>query len=213
MKKRKKLNSESMQHQDAIACFGGAYCLQICLEGLEPLTYQYKERIPDRDFSTWLVRGAQLFTLLQTPEGTRLYDHQTDFLHYAGADIMIPRGTLENHAFLCQSVRDDGEVPRLLIFDLVTPRIENPVERHAVLLRCQAQLPTCCHVQWAGETDALRRFLASNTLPHAVECIASLNKPLVLVKEGTPPCVSEEVMRITRQSEAPRPPTPRRGGF
>jgi hypothetical protein len=134
---------------------------------------------------TWLARGARFYTLIQTPHGTRVYDHADDLLYYAGPGAQLAPECPPGHAFLCQTVCDrqasGPPVPRLLAMDLVLPAIECPRQRNEALRRLAHVLPPACHVQWAGDRRALDGFLP--TVPHDVECPVALRAPLQLVRE------------------------------
>jgi hypothetical protein len=142
---------------------------------------------PDKDLVTWLVEGSRFLVLAQTARGTRVYDTHDDYLYYAAPHAHLSPGCPPGHAFLCQTVQDHGEppVPRLLVTDLVYPRIECPRARNAVLRSLAHVLPPVCHLQWAGNRAALERFVEGGGVPHRVAGIAALRGPLALVREPT----------------------------
>jgi hypothetical protein len=139
------------------------------------------------DVVTWLAKGTRFYTLLRTNTGTRVYDHEEDTLYYANPNTELHRDCPDGYAFLCQTVcdrqPDNTCTPRLLVMDLVCPRIENPRERGDTLRRMAPLLPHVCHVQWAGERTALEQFVSSGSVPHDVETIVALRAPLQLVRE------------------------------
>jgi hypothetical protein len=143
---------------------------------------------PDTDLVTWLVKGTRFLTLFKTQQGTRVYDHADDLLYYANPNSELHMDCPEGHAFLCQSVcdrcEDGGETPRLLVTDLVCPRVDCPRMRGDTLRRLAPLLPHICHVQWAGDKPVLERFIQSGSVPHDVETLVALRGPLQLVRES-----------------------------
>jgi hypothetical protein len=178
-----------MHRDDALALACGALCLQI--HSVLPLAMQgvsvSVEPIRPDDVVTWLAKSARFLTLVKTARGTRVYDHADDLLYYASPDAELARDCPEGHAFLCQAVCDRQPdnaqpVPRLLVTDLVAPPIACPRERGEALRRLAPCLPRACHIQWAGDGQALRKFLPS--VPHDVEALVALRAPLQLVRES-----------------------------
>jgi hypothetical protein len=177
-----------MHRDDALALACGALCLQVhqvlpaAVRGASVSVGSMRAG----DVVTWLARGARFYTLVQTPHGTRVYDHTDDLLYYAGPCAQLAPECPPGHAFLCQAVCDrqpDGLlVPRLLATDLVLPAIECPRQRNETLRSLAGVLPRGCHVQWAGDRAALEAFLP--TIPHDVECPVALRAPLQLVRES-----------------------------
>jgi hypothetical protein len=177
-----------MHRDDALALACGALCLQVhqvlpaAVRGASVSVGSMRAG----DVVTWLARGARFYTLVQTPHGTRVYDHADDLLYYAGPCAQLAPECPPGHAFLCQAVCDrqpDGLlVPRLLATDLVLPAIECPRQRNETLRSLAGVLPRGCHVQWAGDRAALEAFLP--TIPHDVECPVALRAPLQLVRES-----------------------------
>jgi hypothetical protein len=120
---------------------------------------------------------------------TLAYCHGNNTLFYAKPEFMLKHGTPDGHAFLTQLAEDKETagggpcVPRLLVMDLVTPRIDDPRARYDRLRQLAGpSLPGTCVLQWAGQPDALRAFL-NNGLPHEVAGIVALGAPLALTKE------------------------------
>lgn len=178
-----------MHRDDALALACGPLCLQIqpvlpaAMRGASVAVGQ----IQAADLVTWLARGARLYTLVQTRQGTRVYDHADDLLYFASPNAELDRACPDGHAFLCQTVCDrqpssGPPTPRLLVMDLVSPAIESPRERNEALRRLAHVLPHICHVQWAGERRALEAFLPA--VPHDVEAVVALRAPLQLVREA-----------------------------
>lgn len=178
-----------MHRDDALALACGPLCLQIqpvlpaAMRGATIAVGQ----LHATDLVTWLAKGARLYTLVQTGEGTRVYDHADDMLYFASPDAELGRACPEGHAFLCQTVCDrqpsGPPIPRLLVLDLVAPAIESPQDRNEALRKLAHVLPHVCHVQWAGERQALEKFLPA--VPHDVEAIVALRAPLQLVRESS----------------------------
>ena len=179
-----------MHRDDAIAFACGPLCLQIHSVlplAMQPVSIQHHPIQPETDVVTWLAKDARFLTLIRTTGGPRVYDHAEDMLYYANPNTELHKDCPEGNAFLCQSVCDtqpDGStVPRLLVMDLVCPRIECPRQRGVTLRRMAHMFPHVCHVQWAGDKLALQRFVDSGTVPHPVEAPVALRGPLQLVRE------------------------------
>ena len=74
-----------MHRDDALALACGPLCLQIqpvlpaAMRGASVAVGQ----IQAADLVTWLARGTRLYTLVQTRQGTRVYDHADDLLYFA----------------------------------------------------------------------------------------------------------------------------------
>jgi hypothetical protein len=179
-----------MQRDEALAFACGPLCLQvhsILPLAMQPVSICVEPILQGPDVVTWLAKGARFLTLIKTTAGTRVYDHAEDMLYYANPNTELHMDCPEGYAFLCQSVCDalpDGSaVPRLLVMDLVCPRIECPRQRGVTLRRMSHVFPHVCHVQWAGDKLALQRFVESGLVPHAVEAPVALRAPLQLVRE------------------------------
>lgn len=178
-----------MHRDDALALACGPLCLQVhqtLPKALRGASVAVGAIHAEQDLVTWLARGARFFTLIHTPQGTRVYDHADDLLYYAGPDAQLAPECPPEHAFLCQTVCDrqpsGPPIPRLLVMDLVLPAIECPKQRNEALRMLAHVLPRACHVQWAGHKQALEAFLP--TIPHDVECVVALRAPLQLVRES-----------------------------
>jgi hypothetical protein len=179
-----------MHRNDALALACGSLCLQVhsvLPAALRSVSLSTAERISGSDLVTWLAKGARFYTLVQTRGGTRVYDHADDLLYYANPNTELCKTCPEGHAFLCQTVCDrqpsGPPVPRLLVVDLIAPGVECPKQRNEALRRLAHVLPHTCHIQWAGERQALEKFLPS--VPHDVEAIVALRAPLQLVRESS----------------------------
>ena len=191
-----------MHRDDALALACGPLCLQV--HPVLPAAMRGASialgPIQAADLVTWLAKGARLYTLVRTQHGTRVYDHADDLLYYASPDAELDQRCPEGHAFLCQTVCDrqpSGQpVPRLLVLDLVSPAIECPRERNEALRRLGPLLPHICHVQWAGERQALERFLP--TVPHDVEAVVALRAPLQLVREASSGIAALDALDLPR---------------
>lgn len=181
-----------MHRDDALALACGPLCLQI--HSILPAAMRGAtiavEKIQPTDLVTWLAKNTRLYTLIQTEQGTRVYDHADDLLYFASPNVELDRACPPGHAFLCQTVCDrqtsatqaSPPTPRLLVMDLVAPVIESPHSRNEALRRLAHVFPHTCHVQWAGERQALESFLPS--VPHDVECVVALRAPLQLVRDA-----------------------------
>ena len=191
-----------MNRDDALALACGPLCLQVhpvlpaAMRGASIAVGQ----IQPADLVTWLAKGARFYTLVQTQGGTRVYDHADDLLYFASPNAELDRACPEGHAFLCQTVCDrqpsGPPIPRLLVMDLVSPAIESARERNEALRKLSPVLPHICHVQWAGERQALEKFLPS--VPHDVETILALRAPLQLVREASSGIAALDVLDLLR---------------
>jgi hypothetical protein len=164
-------------------------CLQInsvMPHAMQPVSVA-NEGITATDLVTWLVKGARFLTLIKTARGTLVYDHADDFLYFANPDTELHKDCPEGHAFLTQTVQDrqpDGSTtPRLLVMDLVYPRIDCPRVRGDTLRSLSHLFSHVCHVQWSGYRAALEKFVHSGSVPHDVEALVALRGPLRLSRE------------------------------
>ena len=78
---------------------------------------------------------------------------------------------------------DGSTTPRLLIMDLVCPRIECPRVRGDTLRSLSHLFSHVCHVQWSGYRAALEQFVQSGAVPHDVESLVALRAPLRFSRE------------------------------
>jgi hypothetical protein len=188
-----------MQDDDVLALMCRGLCVEVgpsYSAALKPTVIE-TGALPPCVPATWLAKGCRLITLIQTDRGTRIYDQKEDFLYYASEAAQLGAGCPPGHAFLGQTVCDrdrtgKNATSRVLIMDLISPRIEDPFERGAQVRRFQPCFPSTCHVQWAGERASLERFLRQGDIPHEVECVVGLREPGKLIREpdfsrgGTP---------------------------
>lgn len=170
-------------------------CSEVCLQlgasvaqGTQPVRIT-PGKVKDDALTTWLVQDTHMFTLIKSGMATLAYCHGNNTLFYARPEFMLKPTAPDGHAFLTQLAEDrhvDGQgqsVPRLLVMDLVAPRIESPSARYERLRQlAEPSLPGSCVLQWAGHPKALRAFL-QNGLPHDVAGIVALGAPLALTKE------------------------------
>jgi hypothetical protein len=190
-----------MHRDDAIAFACGPLCLQIHSVlplAMQPVSIQHHPIQPETDVVTWLARDTRFLTLIKTVSGTRVYDHADDLLYYANPNTELHKDCPEGHAFLCQTVCDrlpDGTLtPRLLITDLVCPRVECPRQRGDTLRRLTPMFSHVCHVQWAGDKQALESFVAQG-MPHEVEALVALRAPLQITRGPTTCIAALECLR------------------
>ena len=176
-----------MHKDDALALACGTLCLQlhaVLPDAMKKIAVSH-DKINGNDLTTWLVKGSRFFTLIQTLSGTRVYDHDGDYLYYANPNTELGRECPDGHAFLAQTVEDrtgESVTCRLLIMDLVCPKVEDPRKRGEILRAMAHFFPSSCHVQWSGDHAALQSFI-SNGMPHEVECIVALREPGRLYRE------------------------------
>jgi hypothetical protein len=194
-----------MHRDDALAFACGTLCLQVHSVlplAMKPVTVQHDAIHANKDLVTWLARGARFLTIIKTVVGTRVYDHADDMLYYANPNTELPKDCPEGHAFLCQTVCDrlpDGSsTPRLLVMDLVCPRIDCPRQRGDTLRRLTHVFPSACHVQWAGDMQALQAFVSSGVVPHEIEALVALRSPLQIIREPSKGIAALESLKTGR---------------
>jgi hypothetical protein len=180
-----------MNRDDSLAFACGSMCLEI--SSIASATLQCPSIVYDTihasdDLVTWLVEGGRFLILVQTAQGTRVYDPQDDFLYYAVPHTQLGAACPVGHAFLCQPVLDARggggvPVPRLLVTDLVSPPILCPKLRGETLRSLGGCLASACHLQWSGNRAALERFVGGGGVPHRVGPLVALRAPLVLARE------------------------------
>jgi len=137
-------------------------------------------------YTSWIAKGAHWFTIIKHNNQTLVYCHFNQMMFYASPNIQLHPLMPDGHAFLAQTCIDNNTTPRLLILDIIHPYVEDPQARGHTLRQLTQFFPTTsCHVQWAGDVTSLRKFLA-NGLPHPVECIVSLQKPMQITREQVP---------------------------
>lgn len=198
-----------MDPDDALAFACGPLCLE--LQTVDPDLLQPPALLPapsarpldpGRDLFTWLVEGGRFLTLVQTPRGTRVYDTEGDLLYHAAPHAQLAPECPPGHAFLCQTVQDaqpDGTLtPRLLVTDLVAPRIECPARRGEALRGMGHFLPPVCHIQWAGNRAALERFVGSGAVPHRVAGLVALRAPFQFVREASTGIAALDALDLPR---------------
>lgn len=182
-----------MSRDDALGFVCSSLCLEIQTVDLDilraPKFIPVPAIDPETDLVTWLVEGGRFLILVQSINGTRVYDTEDDYLYYAMPHTQLSSSCPVGHAFLCQTVQDkqpDGtHTLRLLVTDLVSPRIDCPVRRGEALRGMGPFLPQVCHVQWAGNRKALEQFVASGVVPHRVAGLVALRAPLELARESS----------------------------
>ena len=194
-----------MRRDEALSLLCCSPCLQvheILASTTAPVSVKVGPVAPGTDVVTWLAKDALFFTLVQTPQGTRVYEHAEDMLYFASPDAQLHRDCPPGTAFLCQTVCDrqpEGPVqPRLLVMDLVAPVIACPRERNERLRRLASTLPFVCHLQWAGEKRALQGFVAGGFVPHDVAALVALRAPLELVRESGTGIAALDVLDLPR---------------
>lgn len=170
-------------------------CSEICLQlGASVAQATQAVRLTQGTIScdalaTWLVSDTHMFTLIKCGSSTLAYCHSNKTLFYAKPEFMLRPTTPDGHAFLAQIAEDRADggkhsaIPRLLVMDLIYPRILEPNARYKRLLQLSPLcLPETCVLQWAGQPKALREFL-QNGLPHDVSGIVAFGAPLSFTKE------------------------------
>jgi len=203
---------------DAISLVCGEICLQlgsIVAQATQPVRL-VPGKITDASVTTWLVHGTHMFTLIKHGAVTLAYCHGNQTLFYARPEFMLSSTTPDGYSFLAQLAEDRERearpdappqtTPRLLIMDLVTPRIEEPGKRYDALRALPFGFPPSCVLQWAGHQNALRKFLQGG-LPHEVSGVIALCGPLHMVRElrveAPVPCLEFDVRRMEARVEDP----------
>jgi hypothetical protein len=163
----------------ALHVLAGDVCLQIgCADKCRVLTKPLPGIICPDSPSTWLC-DSHFFTLFKSNGGTLLFSHTNEVLYHASMDAQLSQDC-PDLCFLCQFTTDsmpEGDVPRLLVFDL---NVKLPAAaRGEMLWGLQIHLPPLCCVQWIGP----RQFLTTgfiSSLPHKIRGVVALGSdPLV----------------------------------
>lgn len=171
-----------MNLSEALAFVCGEHFLQI-----NPLFSQVFQKIDiqksnccdDLACASWLAKDSHWFTIMKWNDNTLVYCHCNQMAYYASPNIQLPSNFPDNHAFLAQTTLDNGQFPRLLIFDLVLPVFPDPMQRGSILRTLSPLFPATCHVQWSGHLEALKKFVNGGNLPHLVDgLVGYTNNPL-----------------------------------
>lgn len=193
-----------MHLDDALAFVAADVCLRVhdVLPNLTKNVDLSMGALRDDDHTTWLVKGAQLFTLIKHARQTLVYCHANAQLYHASPEMALAESCPDNHAFLGQAVEDaegGGVKPRLLVFDVSHPAEQDPRRRGETLRSLSHAFPPACHVQWAGLLKSLKAFLAKTKLPHEVDAALALRGSMQLVRElGTDGGRAAKRRRTTR---------------
>lgn len=176
-----------MHLDDALAFVAADMCLRVhdVLPSLTSLPEISPGKVTDSDHTTWLVKGAKLFTLIKHSKHTLAFCHENSQLYYASPDVALAESCPDNHAFLAQAAEDNIEgrlQPRLLVFDLAHPREDDPKKRGQTLRSLSHVFPPACHVQWVGPHKFLRKFLSNTELPHEVDAVLALRASMQVVR-------------------------------
>ena len=168
--------------EQALSILAAEVCVQIspCI----PAICRNLERLPPPPESdslcTWLCKDSHFFTLFKTEASspTLLYSHSNEVLYYASVLAQLSPSCPLATGFICQFTHDslpDGLVPRLLVFDTISPQSMPAAARGDFLRALSAHIPQplCC-VQWIGP----RRYLSGDFikgLPHAISGVLYLS--------------------------------------
>lgn len=176
--------AQPMELSEALAFLCGEHFIQVdavFAQVMQPIQITtIHTELPADSYASWMAKGAHWFTLMKRKGQTVVYCHANDMMYFASPNVQLPPSIPDNYAFLAQTALDNKTQPRLLILDILLPDLGAPAARGQVLR--QMQFPSTCHVQWAGEITSLRKFLHKG-LPHEVECVFSLDKPLCIFRE------------------------------
>ena len=119
---------ENMHIREALQLVCGDICLQVnsVIPGATQGVQVVPGKIEDGAHATWLAKGTHLFTLIKCGMMTVVYCHENKTMFYANQNFMLKKDAPDGHAFLAQIVEDreaNGLTPRLLIMDLVCPKV------------------------------------------------------------------------------------------
>ena len=144
-------------------------------------------RHPDKEaLVTWIPKDSHFFSLMRVGGDSLVYCHSTDTLYAASPHATLADSCPNDVCFLAQFCQDTGDIPRLLVFDIIEspakPPETSPSKRGEQLRSYAHVLPApLCTVQWAGWTGPLRTFVSS--LPHKAEYFMELTKdPLAVIR-------------------------------
>lgn len=167
----------------ALHILAGDVCLRISpadIATCRPLVVPPSTRpIYPETLSTWLCDGAHFFTLFKSKgvDGTLLFSHTNEMLYYASVSAQLSPNCPQDIAFLCQFTTDsmpDGDIPRLLAFDVLCPTPLSSSARGDLLRNMHTHLPCpLCIVQWIGP----RRYISQDFiagLPHKIKGVVAL---------------------------------------
>ncbi len=135
-------------------------------------------------FFTWRPKKTHVFTLIKTIADTVVYCHDNDTAYYANPcaklGTAVPAGVAMLAHWCIDDLRDDTKTPHLLVFDIMDQGAADPATRGERLRMLSGALPQpLCVVQWAGNIEALNKFIP--TLPHEVECTVALTEDPLIV--------------------------------
>jgi len=118
-----------MHLRDALQLVCGDICLQVnsVIPGATQGVQIVPGKIDEEAHATWLAKGTHLFTLIKCGMMTVVYCHENKTMFYANQNFMLKKEAPDGHAFLGQLVEDREAgglvVPRMLIMDLVCPKV------------------------------------------------------------------------------------------
>lgn len=154
-------------------------CRQVKHAPLPELLWDQPLPPPPDSIATWLCKDSVFFTLIRSNQETLVFCHDNQTLYYASPAAQLAPECPVGTAFLCQFTTDhlpEGQVPRLLVFDMVSPVDFSPQARSERLRSYGQCLPQpLCHIQWVG----FLRYLTPEfvrKLPHRAEglfCLGS----------------------------------------
>lgn len=158
-------------------------CLEPCLwigeflEWCKP--FQCEETADACELFTWKPENSDYVYLIKILGFTLAYVPCRDMVYFVNPVYGMNNQCPANTMFACQYVKDPGQHPRLLVFDILYEKgkhLNNTSvkERYAKVLEHQKYFaPSTCVVQWCGERSALTAdFLSS--LPHKCDSIIGL---------------------------------------
>jgi hypothetical protein len=176
-----------MSLDEALSVLAADICVQIAPSIATVCRTLCTYSTPNTDtHCTWVCKDTNFFTLFKVDKSsTLLYSHTNEVLYYASMLAQLSPSCPLNVGFLCQFTHDslpEGLVPRLLVFDIISPTAL-PAEARGDYMRALAThipQPLCC-VQWIGP----RRYLSDEFirgLPHEMQGILYIGDDPLSVK-------------------------------
>ncbi len=161
-----------MELSEALHILAGDVCLKVgCKDKCKPFVLSLiPGKIKQDSPATWLCSN-HIFTLFPLEGRTLLFSHTNQILYFASIDAQLAPNC-PDVCFLCQFTMDSPDVPRLLVFDVISN--SNPKDRGEMIWNLQGFLPQpLCAVQWIGQRQYLNpEFLKG--LPHTIKGLVAL---------------------------------------
>lgn len=183
-----------MDLSEALAFTCADYCLQVhphILNMCGNMQLQSVCDVVDTEHEascyTWITKDTHWFTVgkfkLGNVDETLVYCHENNMLYYSSPLLHLSPAIPLDHAFLVQTTKDHGRVPKCLVTDVLLHHKCPPCKRQHFMHSLSAHFPPAYHVQWGGDLAALESFIGiPGNLPHVVEGIVRYTEnPLTLL--------------------------------